>query len=105
MAELFGNFNSPRNEAQGKYPSFTTYSIAVRKQFWNKKGSLALTGSNFIQDKLNQRTALSGPNFKVNSIREIPFRSIGLNFAWKFGKLEFKKQRQEQDGNQAVPNE
>lgn len=105
VAELFGNFNSPRNEAQGKYPSFTTYSIAVRKQFWNKKGSLALTGSNFIQDKLNQRTALSGPNFKLNSIREIPFRSIGLNFAWKFGKLEFKKQRQEQDGNQAVPNE
>ncbi len=99
VAEFFGNFNSARNEAQGKYPSFTTYSMAIRKQFWNKKGSLALTGSNFLQDKLNQKTQLSGPNFKVNSVREIPFRSIGLNFAWKFGKLEFKKQRQEQDGN------
>ena len=105
VAEFFGNFNSARNEAQGKYPSFTTYSMAIRKQFWNKKGSLALTGSNFLQDKLKQRTALSGPNFIVNSIREIPFRSIGLNFAWKFGKLEFKRQRNEQDGNLNAPQE
>ena len=105
VAEFFGNFNSARNEAQGKYPSFTTYSMAIRKQFWNKKGSLALTANNFIQDKLNQKTQLSGPNFKVNAVREIPFRSIGLNFAWKFGKLEFKKQRQEQDGNLNAPNE
>lgn len=105
VAEFFGNFNSARNEAQGKYPSFTTYSMAIRKQFWNKKGSLALTGNNFLQDKLIQKTQLSGPNFKVNSVREIPFRSIGLNFAWKFGKLEFKKQRQEQDGNLNAPQE
>ncbi|MEJ7679832.1 MAG: outer membrane beta-barrel protein [Segetibacter sp.] len=40
-AEFFGNFNAARHEAQGSYPSFTTYSFAVRKQFWNKNGSLA----------------------------------------------------------------
>ena len=39
-AEFFGNFNSARHEAQGKYPSFTSYSIAVRKQFWNKRAAL-----------------------------------------------------------------
>lgn len=105
VAEFFGNFNSARNEAQGRYPSFTTYSIAVRKQFWNKKGSLALTANNFFQENLNLKTNLAGPNFKVNSLREIPFRSIGLNFAWKFGKLEFRKQRPEQDGNLGAPTE
>ena len=37
VAEFFGNFNSARHEAQGRYPSFTSYNMAVRKQFWNKK--------------------------------------------------------------------
>ncbi len=90
-AEVFGNFRSARNEVQGRYPSFTTYSFAVRKQFWNKKGSLALTAVNVFSQYLDQRTVLTGPNFTTNNLRQIPFRSIGLNFTWKFGKLEFKK--------------
>lgn len=90
-AEAFGNFNAARHEAQGVYPSFTSYTIAVRRQFWQKKGSLALTATNLFSESLNQRTILTGPNFTVSGVRTIPFRSIGLNFTWKFGKLEFKK--------------
>lgn len=93
-AEFFGNFNSPRNEAQGRYPSFTTYSFAIRKQFWNKNGSLALTANNPFKKTVDQQTALYGPNFTVNSVRSIPFRSIGVNFTWKFGHLEFKKDKE-----------
>ena len=97
-AEFFGNFNSARNEVQGKYPSFTTYSFAIRKQFWNKKGSLALMANNPFSEYVNQRTSLFGPNFSTNSIRKVPFRSIGINFTWKFGKLEFKKEKEENGG-------
>ncbi|WP_018613790.1 outer membrane beta-barrel family protein [Segetibacter koreensis] len=94
FGEFFGNFNSARNEAQGKYPSFTNYSFAVRKQFWNKNGSLALTATNPFKDVVNMRTSLYGPNFIVTSQRSIPFRSFGLNFTWKFGRLEFKKEKE-----------
>ena len=73
--ELFGNFNSPRHEAQGRYPSFITYSFAVRKQFWNKKASLALNATNPFNQYVNQRTEVFGPNFKVNSLRQVPFRA------------------------------
>lgn len=93
--EFFGNFNSARNEAQGKYPSFTSYSIAMRKQIWNKKGSIALTATNPFNQYVTQKTQLFGPNFTVNSVRKVPFRSIGINFTWKFGKLQFKKEREE----------
>jgi ferric enterobactin receptor len=93
--EFFGNFNSPRNEAQGKYPSFTSYSFAFRKLLWNKKGSIALTTTNPFNEYVNQRTMLYGPNFTVNSLRKVPFRSVGINFTWKFGKLQFKKEKDE----------
>jgi hypothetical protein len=98
-AEFFASFSSPRNEAQGKYPSFTSYSFAMRKQFWNKKGSLALTATNPFSEYVNQRTILSGKNFNVNTLRRVPTRSIGINFTWKFGKLEFKKAREEGGGD------
>lgn len=105
LGEFFGNFNSSRHEAQGIYPSFTTYNVALRKQFWNKKGSLAFTSTNPFNEYVVQHTKLFGPNFTVNSIRKIPFRSFGLNFTWKFGKLAFKKEREERDNNLNAPTE
>ena len=103
VAEFFGNFRSARHEAQGTYPSFTTYSFAFRKQFWNKKGSLALTASNLFRKDLVQKTNLFGPQFTINQTRTIPFRSIGLNFTWKFGKLEFKKDKEPINDNLKAP--
>jgi hypothetical protein len=94
-AEFFGNFNSARNEVQGKYPSLTTYSFAIRKLFWNKKASLALSATNPFNEYVQQKLEIYGPSFTTTTIRKIPFRSIGLNFTWKFGKLEFKKEREE----------
>ncbi|RYF81618.1 MAG: hypothetical protein EON98_12145 [Chitinophagaceae bacterium] len=94
VGEFFGNFNSARNEAQGKYPSTITYSLALRKQFWNRKGSLAFTTTNPFGNYLTQRTLLLGPGFTITSVRQIPIRSFGLNFTWKFGGLEFKKEKE-----------
>ncbi|MGZ3861034.1 MAG: TonB-dependent receptor domain-containing protein [Flavisolibacter sp.] len=106
IGEFFGNFNSARHEAQGSYPSFTTYNLAFRKQFWNKKGSLAFTAVNPFSEYVNQTTHLTGTNFTVNNTRRIPFRSFGLNFTWKFGQLEFKQKKEEKDnGNLNAPVE
>ena len=97
--EFFGNFTSPRNELQGKYPSFSSYTLAFRKQIWKKKGSLALTATNIFSEYINQTTQLYGQGFTTNSTRKVPYRSIGINFTWKFGKLEFKKPKPENTDN------
>jgi outer membrane receptor for ferrienterochelin and colicin len=104
-AEVFGNFNSPRNLAQGRYPSWMSYSFAVRKQIWKKKGSIALTANNFFNEYLNQKTYIYGPGFITSSLRKVPFRSFGVNFTWKFGKLEFKKPKEERDDNLYAPEQ
>jgi outer membrane receptor protein involved in Fe transport len=104
IGEFFGNFRSARNEIQGRYPSFTSYNLAVRKQFWNKKASIAFTTTNPFNLYVNQATAVSGTGFTLNSLRRIPFRSFGVNFTWKFGKLEFKKDKEEQKDLPSTPD-
>lgn len=94
-AEFFGNFSSAHNEAQGKMPSFTTYNFAFRKMVLKKKGSIGFTTTNPFNKYVNQLTELKGPNFTVSSLRRIPFRSFGISFMYKFGKLEFKKDVEE----------
>ncbi len=102
-AEFFGNFNSARHELQGKYPSFTSYSFAIRKQFWKKNGSIAFTMVDPFNKYLKQRTLLQGPGFNVENTRLVPFRSFGLNFTWKFGKLEFKKDNEDENNRLNAP--
>ena len=104
IAEAFGNFNSPRINAQGKMPSFTTYNLAIRKQFFKKKASIALTATNFLYKNVEQRTQQTGTNFTLTNIREIPYRSFGINLTYKFGKLEFKREKEAEDPNLSNPN-
>jgi ferric enterobactin receptor len=104
VAEFFGNFNSPRNEVQGRFPSFTSYNFAARKQLWNKKGSIGFTTTNPFNKYVNQKTELTGLDFVLNSTRQIPYRSFGVSFTYKFGKLKFKKEK-EQNPNQVNPDE
>lgn len=103
VTEFFGNFNSPRNEVQGKYPSFTSYNVALRKLIWNKKGSIGFTTTNPFNKYVKQETEVTGQEFVLNSLRQIPFRSFGVSFSWKFGKLEFKKAPDDNGGVDAAP--
>jgi ferric enterobactin receptor len=96
VAEAFGNVNSARNEAQGKYPAFASYTMAVRKQFWNRKASIGLTATNPFNRDLVQRTELFGPSFTTSVVRRVPFRSFGITFSWKFGRLEFKTEKEDE---------
>ncbi|MBS1669637.1 MAG: TonB-dependent receptor [Bacteroidetes bacterium] len=99
VMEVFGNFNSPRNEVQGRYPSFTSYNFAFRKQLWHKKGSIGFTTTNPFNNYVQQNTTVTGQGFALNSYRQMPFRSFGVSFIRKFGKLEFKKDKDQNTNN------
>ena len=100
--EVFGNFNSARTSAQGKMPSWSSYSFAIRKKIFHDKGSIAFTTSNPFNEFVYQKTDLTGQNFTVNSTRKLAFRSFGINFTYKFGKMKFRNER-EQDNNLMEP--
>ncbi len=95
LTEVFGNYYSAWRNIQGKNPQWMSYTIAVRKQFWNKKASLGLTATNPFNKYVRQVTTITTDGYTSYSEREVPAQSFGLSFNWRFGKLEFKKEEEE----------
>lgn len=94
--ELFGFYHSAENNVQGRRPGFFFYSLAFRKQLFKKKGSIGLSASNPFNQYIKQTSNLATVNSNSNSYRSIPFRSFGIVFSYRFGKLDFKNDSQQQ---------
>jgi hypothetical protein len=84
-------------------PSWTTYNLAIRKKIFHERGSIAFTTSNPFNEYVNQETNLAGENFVFNSTRKIAFRSFGINFTYKFGRMKFRNEREEENNNLMNP--
>lgn len=91
--DAFAFFNSPRPSLQGTFPSFSMFSFGISQELFKKRGSLGIR----VVEPFNKfkafETDLEGENFIQNSVFNIPFRSVGVNFSYRFGKLNFKAQQ------------
>jgi ferric enterobactin receptor len=98
-AEFFINYRSSQIGIQGTNPSQLFYNFAVRKQFLNKKASIGLTAANPFSQYIDQKSTTFGSNFNQTNLRQVPLRSFGISLMYKFGKLEFKKDKEKDDNN------
>ncbi|MBS1529783.1 MAG: TonB-dependent receptor [Bacteroidetes bacterium] len=103
-AEAFVNYRSSQKGIQGTNPAFLFYNFAVRKQFDHKKFSIGLTAANPFNQYVDVRSITYGSNFYQTSLREIPLRSFGINIMYKFGKLDFKKDKEDNNNNNVPDN-
>lgn len=105
-AEAFGNYQSKQKNIQGTRPQFISYNLAVRKLFMNKKAGIGLTAANPFGQYINQTSTSFGSNFNQSSLRRVPYRQFGISFSYKFGKLEFKKDKDDNKViQQALPDQ
>jgi hypothetical protein len=102
VLELFGFYNAPSRNIQGKVPQFFIYNFAFRKLFWDKKASFGFTTTNPFAKYINQITTITTENSMSRNLRLMPIRSFGVSFTYKFGKMEFKKGREENDNSQMI---
>jgi ferric enterobactin receptor len=102
IAEVFGNYRASQRTIQGTQPGFGFYNLAVRKQIFNKNASIGLTAANPFNKYVSQVGTTSGAGFTQITTRDIPLRSFGISLNYKFGKLEFKKDK-DKDNNPDVP--
>jgi outer membrane receptor protein involved in Fe transport len=92
-AEIFGNYNSGM-KWQGRRPSAFSYTMAVRKQFKNNKGSIGFIAVNPFNKYIDQKTLQEAKGFTTDIFQQLPYRSFGISFTYKFGKLKFTKPKE-----------
>ncbi len=90
-ADFFGFFQAPRFTLQGQNPSFSIYGVGFRKEFKNASLGLRIIEP-FVANK-SFDADITGTDFRQVSNFTLPFRSIGINFRYKFGKVDFKERR------------
>ncbi|POY36534.1 TonB-dependent receptor [Solitalea longa] len=91
--EAFGMFNSPRRTIQGENPSFSMFNLGFKKDFLEKRASLGLNMSNPFNKNREFTTKLSGNGFDQYQQNSVPFRSVGVSFSYRFGKMDFNGQQ------------
>ncbi len=100
-ADFFGFFKSPTRSLTGDQPAFSIWGFGVRRD-WSKwslgirviepfAATKQFNSDNKITDTNGQLTEVG--HYTQQTGFDIPFRSIGINVRYKFGKVDFKKRR------------
>ncbi|PMD85615.1 hypothetical protein BWI97_26635 [Siphonobacter sp. BAB-5405] len=72
---------------QGRNSAWYDYSLAVRKEFWDKKGSLILGVNNPFTYPFRQKENTQSNTFRAQTSNQYFTRSVKLTFSWQFGQL------------------
>ncbi|TKC65044.1 TonB-dependent receptor [Pedobacter hiemivivus] len=108
--ELWGVINAPKRTFQGKTDMMYFYGAAVKKEILKKKATIGVNVLNPFNRDLNIKTTNTTANSFQRSDIHYPLRSFGINFSYKFGKMNFdakkkkvnnddvKKEEQQQGG-------
>ncbi|MBO0356492.1 TonB-dependent receptor [Hymenobacter sp. BT186] len=89
-------------QLQGYQSGFGVYSLSVRREFAEKRGSIGFGAENFFSPKIPIRTEFTSPLLVQNS-ENIPNRlNFKINFSYRIGKLsvaDAKPRRRRNAGN------
>ncbi len=85
--ESFLVAHSSRRTSQGENPGFNMWNMGLKKELFNKKGSLGITVVDPLNERKNFRQNVTTGSFAQSSNFSLPFRSVGVSFGYRFGKL------------------
>jgi ferric enterobactin receptor len=90
--QAFGGFRGNRVQLQGYQRGMGMYSVGLRKDFPNKKGSLGLAADNFFGG-MRMVNSLNSPLFTQQSTNYIYNQNIKMTFSYKIGKMSFVEKK------------
>ncbi len=96
--ELWGVVNAPKRTFQGKTDMMYFYGGAVKKEILKKNATIGLNVLNPFSRDLNIKTTNATANSYQNTNIHYPLRSFGINFSYKFGKMNFNAQPKKKKG-------
>lgn len=90
-ADFFGFFQAPRFTLQGEQASFSIFGLGFRKDFKNSSLGIRIIEP-FFKYK-NFDSDVTGNEFRQVTTFQIPFQSFGINYRYKFGKVDFRERK------------
>ena len=85
----FGFVRGRQIQLQGYQGGFAFYSLGVKRDLKDKRGSFGIAAENFFNHPFTVRSESSSPIFQQNSVTSLYNAGIRANFSYKFGKLSF----------------
>jgi outer membrane receptor protein involved in Fe transport len=106
-ARLFGSYNLTKGwgfqfftfyrgrqvQLQGIQGGFYVYSLALRKEFANKKGSVGFGAENFFYPRITIQNEQSSPILQQNITNVITNLNFKVTFSYRIGKMSFDTPR------------
>lgn len=86
-AQAFGFMQGNQVQLQGNQGGFAFYTVGIKKEFKNKKGSLGLAGENFFNKSFTINSELKSAQFNQVSNIYMYNRGVRLTFTYKIGKM------------------
>jgi outer membrane receptor protein involved in Fe transport len=85
--QFFSFVRGRQVQLQGTQGGMYMYSVALRRQFNEKRGSIGLGVENFLQKGITIRTNLESPLLSQRSVTVMNNVSVRLTFSYRIGKM------------------
>ncbi|GAB3721340.1 TonB-dependent receptor domain-containing protein [Spirosoma lituiforme] len=85
--QAYGMYSTGWVLLQGKNSAWYHYSLAARREFWDKKGSLTLGLNNPFTHPFRQTNDSQSNSFRAHTANQYVTRSVKLTFSWQFGQI------------------
>ncbi|MFN3841439.1 MAG: TonB-dependent receptor domain-containing protein [Cyclobacteriaceae bacterium] len=90
--QAFGFYRGRQVSLQGYQGGFGTYSLAIRKDFKDKKGGFGIGFENFFTPQFRIKGVTETPSIQQTNLNIRDVFSIRINFNYRFGKMSYDNQ-------------
>jgi outer membrane receptor protein involved in Fe transport len=97
---ISGDYGNGYITLQGRNSANYSYSLAARKELFNKKASLTLTANNPFQKNFMQKSSATAASFESNTSSWFYNRSASLSFSWQFGGFKQQDHSEKESSNE-----
>jgi outer membrane receptor protein involved in Fe transport len=97
--QLFSFYRGNQVQLQGSQGGFYMYSLAIRKEFNEKRGSFGIGAENFLQSNMKIKTNLESNGLQQRSVNVMNNMSFRINFSYRIGKMSMDAPRRRRSIN------
>ncbi len=87
--QFFSFYRGRQVQLQGFQGNFYSYSLSIKKDLPNKKGSIGIGADQFFTPALKIHSSLESPIISQSSINELHSLNFKITFSYRIGKMSF----------------